>query len=105
MRKELCIMGCLGALGVGCGDTSQISYGAFTEPMQVHYRQLSDRAVRTAQFFRGKLPEGTEGPIVYALQSKNNAVRPGETGWPLAGSAQKGSAAVAMAFDDIGTGY
>jgi hypothetical protein len=92
--KRRALLFSLFLLTSGCDDGVSASSG-IGEPLRV----------RGGQFFEGKIPAGTGGPEVLTVDSQNNLITQGQAGKKLAGVAKKGSTAVAMRFEDLGTGY
>ena len=95
MRSGLpLLVGLAMTAGIGCGDSESAPSGA-AEPLRV----------QNGQFFAGKIPAGTAGPALAAVESKNNLIVAGEVGKKLSGRAKKGAYSVALRFEDLGTGY
>lgn len=94
MKRLFATCSVLVPLVLGCGPSVDVASGA-GEPIRL----------QNGQFFKGPLPTGKQGPEVTAIDSRNNIIPEGQTGKKITGNAAKGAMAVAVRFDDIGSGY
>lgn len=94
MKRALAMLLAAGA-AAGCADAGEDAKTGAAEPLLVH----------GAQFVPGALPSDTGGPRVLTVESQNNALVAGQAGKKLAGNVAGGAMALALRFEDLGTGY
>jgi hypothetical protein len=88
-----------------CGDVSESAPSGLDEPFHVSYAPVGQTKTIPAQFFRGELLEGTDGPATPLRTTPTRAVFQGEAGHKLSGNSGPTATAAAIRFDDLGTGY
>ncbi len=89
----------------GCGDPSEAAPTGLEEPFRVSFVPSGQSKAVPAQFFRGELLEGTEGPETPQRTTPTRVVFPGEAGHKLSGNSGLKATGVGIRFDDIGSGY
>jgi hypothetical protein len=102
----IALMGSLCVLASACGgDASEPAPSGIEEPIRLTYTPTGGKAT-PAQFFRGEMLPGTDGPAVLLRGVKGSRqVFPGEVGLKLSGNVDPTATAVAIRLAGIGTGY
>ncbi len=88
-----------------CGSSSESAPSGIDEPLRVRFTPPRTTTVLAAQFFKGPLPTGSEGPAIVAVDNRQSAVFPGEQGKRLAGNAGGTATGVGFQFEGLGTGF
>jgi hypothetical protein len=103
--KELATGGLFALLLLAaCGDPSVSARSGLDEPFTVAYVPVRETRAVPGQFFRGELPQGTEGPE-NNISNQQSAIFPGTPGKKIGGNAGILATAVAIKFKGLGTGY
>src|SRR5689334_6887700 len=87
-----------------CGDPSEYAPSGLQEPFTVFYVPVRETKAIAAQFFRGELPQGTEGPDT-SITNRQSSVVPGTLGKRIGGNAGIAATAVAIKLKGLGSGY
>jgi hypothetical protein len=101
--RSFALLGTL--LVAACGGVSEPSPSGLDEPIRVRYSPPDNSPSRAAQFFRGTLPVGQDGPTVPNFLNTQGAAFQGQQGKKMEGVAGDTATAVALKFDGIGSGY
>jgi hypothetical protein len=88
----------------GCGDPSESAPTGLEEPFRASFVPQGESKAVPAQFFRGELVGGADGPAT-PIRSAARVVLAGEAGHKLNGNSDLTATAVAFRFADIGTGF
>jgi hypothetical protein len=95
----------LAPMAVGCGDPSESAPTGFDEPFRVSFVPVGTTRAVPAQFFRGPLPQGGNGPMIPNIANRQSAVFPGQLGKKIGGNAGLTATSVAFQFAGLGTGF
>lgn len=88
----------------GCGDPSESAPPGLDEPLRASFVPQGQSQPVLAQFFRGELLGGVDGPKT-PIRSAPRVVLSGEAGHKLNGNSDATATAVAFRFADVGSGF
>jgi hypothetical protein len=98
------MLGACALLSACSGDPSESAPSGIEEPIHLTFTPSGGKPT-PAQFFRGELLAGTDGPAILLRGARGRVVFPGEAGLKVSGNVEPTATAVALRLAGLGTGY